>query len=426
MTDIKGVPGGLRRPAYLTMAWWRRPVGTIYLASLVLSFGKGAWFTCCALFFIRSVGLSPAEFGIGITTAGLVGMFAGGPFGYLADRLGTREVLIALQAVEGVAVLCYLFVSDFWTVVAVTCVMVAAERSVPGIRIAVISGLCNDEERLDAISTTRVMTQAGIVVGAAFGAVVLTIDSRAAYLALIVFCGAVNLGCAGMLRLVPHVPSLRDRMIKRNMLVLRDRPYLLLTLLNGLLALCWGMLTSGVPLWIAQHTGSASWIMGVLIGFNAVTIVLFQNRVTRAGATVRGATRLALWSGVLLAASCFVFATSYHRAGVTVLVVLVIAAAVHVVGELFFMGSGFGLSVGLTPHDAHGEYQGMFNTGQAAALAVAPGVMTLLLVEWGVTGWFVLAGVFLVAGMGTVLAGGYALRKQSVGVGKPAGQVLEV
>jgi MFS family permease len=415
---------GRRRPDYLKLDWWRTPVGTIYLSALVLSFGKGAWFTCWALFFIKSVGLSSAQFGIGITVAGLVGMIAGGPFGYLADRLGAREVAIVLQLVEGVSVLCFLFVRDFWLVVLVTCVMVAAERSTPGIRIAVISGLTEGDERLNSISTARVMTQAGIVAGAGFGAVVLSIDTRPAYLALVVFCGVVNLACGALLWRVPHVLSLRDRKITRAVLVLKDRPYLLLSFLNGLLALCFGMLTAGVPLWIAAHTGAPSWVMGVLIGFNAVLIVLFQNRVTRAGATVRSAGRLGLWAGILLAVSCLAFAASYHGTGAAVLVVLVVAAAVHVAGELLFMGSGFGLSVGLTPEDAHGEYQGVFNTGQAAAIALAPGIMTVLLVEWSVTGWLVLAGIFLLAGVGTVLTGSWALRKQAAQVRAPAGQLV--
>ncbi|KZB87458.1 MFS transporter [Amycolatopsis regifaucium] len=411
MTKVKQAPA---RPGYTTLDWWRRPVGTIYLASLVLSVGKGAWFTCWALFFTQSAGLTTAEFGIGITAAGLVGMFAGGPFGYLADRVGAREVLFGLQLVEGIAMLCYLFVRDFWPIALVTCVMVACERAAPGIRIAVISGLTTGQERLESISTTRVMTQAGIVVGAGFGAIVLSIDTRAAYLALIVFCGIANLGCAALLRRVPHVSSLRDLEIKRGVLVLKDRPYLLITCLNGLLALCFGMLTAGVPLWIAAHTGAPPWVMGVLIGFNAVMIVLFQNRVSRAGATVRGAGRLGLWAGILLTASCLVFAASYHATGTFVLIVLIVAAAIHVAGELFFMGSGFGLSVGLTPQDAHGEYQGLFNTGQAAAIALAPGIMTVLLVEWGVTGWFALAVVFLVAGAGTKLVGDWALSRRSV------------
>ncbi|CAM3749729.1 MFS transporter [Kibdelosporangium persicum] len=405
--------GTARRPGWTTVAWWSRPIGTLYLASLVLSVGKGAWFTCWAIFFVRSLGLTTAQFGIGITTAGLIGMIAGGPLGYVADRLGAREMLVALGLVQGIAVLSFLFVRDFWPIVIVTCVMLAAERAIPGIRTAVITGMVSRAERLASVSTTRVMTQAGIVAGAGFGAIVLAVDSRIGYLSMILFYGISNIVFVVLLRRVPHVESLRDRKVKRRVLVLRDRPFLVLTAFNGMLALCFGMLSSGTPLWIASHTQAPTWVMGVLVGFNSVMIVLFQNRVTRRGETVHGAGRLGLWSGILLAVACLAFAATYNGSGTTVLVVLLIAATIHVAGELLFMGSGLGLSVGLTPDGAHGEYQGVFNTGQAAALMLAPGVMAGLLVELGATGWFVLGAVFLVAGVGTVLTGNWALRRQA-------------
>jgi hypothetical protein len=41
---------------------------------------------------------------------------------------------------------------------------------------------------------------------------------------------------------------------------------------------------------------------------------------------------------------------------------------------------------------------------------LAPGIMTLLLVEWSVAGWFVLAAVYLLGGFGTLFAGRWALR----------------
>jgi hypothetical protein len=37
--------------------------------------------------------------------------------------------------------------------------------------------------------------------------------------------------------------------VKRTVLVLRDRPFLVVTQLNGLLAVNQGMLDSGIPLW---------------------------------------------------------------------------------------------------------------------------------------------------------------------------------
>ncbi|MEU0003931.1 MFS transporter [Streptomyces sp. NPDC006314] len=405
------------RPEWTTLAWWRRPVGPVHVAALVLSLGRGAWFTCWAMFFIKSVGLTEAQFGVGITLAGVAGLALGAPLGYVADRVGTRETLVVLTLVQGFAILSYAVVRDFWVIVAVTCVMIAAERSTPAIRVAVISGLTPPgDERLEGISTARVMTQAGIVVGALLGALVLSADSRTGYLSLIVVYGAANLLAAALLLRVPHVRSLSDRKVRRGVLVLRDRPFLAATLFNGLLALNWGMLDSGVPLWITAHTRAPLWVMGLLMGFNAVVIVLFQNRVSRAGVTVAGAGRLGLWSGLLLAASCGVFAATYHGSGTYVLVVLFLAAVVHVVGELFFVGSGFGLSVGLAPQDAHGEYQGMFNSGQAAAMMLAPGAMTVLLVEGGRLGWFVLAAVYVVAGLGTAATARWALHDRGAGV----------
>jgi MFS family permease len=399
-----------RRPDWSTAAWWGPPIGRIYFATLVLSVGRGAWYTCWALFFIRSVGLSAAEFGIGVTAAGVVGMIAGTPFGYLADRLGPREVLIGLSAVQGLATLTFFFATEFWTVMVVTCVVVTAERSAPGIRIAVISGLTTNENRLSTISNCHVIKEVGAVAGALIGGVVLFADNAPAYLGLIMFCGAANVFFALLLIRVPHVRSLRERKVKRKVLVLKDRPFLVLTLLNGMVALNWGVLDSGLPLWITTHTQAKPWVMAALLIFNGIMIVLLLSRVTRAGATVAGAGRLGMLAGIALALACVVFATSDGGSGAAVLVILFAAVAVHTAGELFFLGSGYGLSVGLTPEDAHGEYQGMFNAGEGAAMMLAPGLLTALLVGWGTGGWLLLAGVFLLSGTGLMITSRWALR----------------
>lgn len=404
----------LNRPEWTTSAWWRRPVGTVYLATLVMSIGKGAWFTAWVMFLTRSVGLSPAQFGIGVTAAGVIGLFVGAPFGYLADRIGAREMIVVLGIVQGLALFSFAFLDDFLAIMVSTCVLTAGERSTPGIRIALLSGLTTGRERLTAIATTHVMTQAGIAVGAIGGAVVLVLDARPGYLGLVTFCGTVSALAALLLLRVPHVDSLRDKKVKRGVLVLRDRPFLLLAFLNGLLALNWGMLQPGISLWVEAHTAAPLWLMGPIMGGNAVVFVLFMNRVNRSGSTVTGAARLGLRSGIVLAVSCLIFAATYHGSGLWVQVVLLAAAAVHVVGEMFFVGSGYGVSVGLTPEDAHGEYQGVFLSGQTAAMMLAPGIMTALLVGMGIGGWLVLAALYLVGGLGTVAVSGWALRQRAL------------
>lgn len=93
------------RPGWTTIEW-RQPLGPLFLAGLLLSLGRGAWLTCWAMFFVRSVGLTPAQFGVGVTAAGVIGSLVGGPLGYLADRLGAREVLVDLGLCQGAAILC--------------------------------------------------------------------------------------------------------------------------------------------------------------------------------------------------------------------------------------------------------------------------------------------------------------------------------
>ncbi|WP_410656966.1 MFS transporter [Amycolatopsis sp. lyj-112] len=401
-----------RRPGWTRSDFWQAPIGPIYVATLVQAVGRGAWYTCWALFYLRSVGLSPAEFGIGVTAAGVVGMLAGMPFGYLADRVGPREVLIVLSVVQGLATIALAFISGFWAVMLVTCAVVMAERAGPGIRIAVVSGLTSGPGRLKAISNCHIMKETGAVAGSLVGGFVLFFDSRPAYVALVAFCGAAHLVFALLVSRVPHVESLRERKIRRKVLVLRDRPFLVFTVLSGVLALNWGMLDAGLPVWLTTHTQAPPWTMGALMAFNGVVIVLLLNRFTQAASTVPRAGRLGILAGVTLGASCVVFATTDGGTGTVVIVLLFVAAAVQVVGELFFVSSTYGLAVGMTKEDAHGEYQGMFTSGTGAAMMLAPGLLTALLSGWGVAGWLLLGALFVAAGVGLPLAGRWSMREQ--------------
>lgn len=398
------------------MTWTRRPrlpagpLAEVQIASLVLSVGSGAWFTCWAIFFTRSVGLSATEFGAGVSVAGLLALVLGSPLGYLADRVGTREVLVCLGLVQGLATFCYLLVSGFWLFLAVSVVAISAQRIAPGIRVAVISGLTTGPERLRSISANRVIQNVGLTVGSALGALVLGLDSRAAYVALVLLYGTANLASAGLMLRVAHVPSMADRAETHGMRVLRDRPFLLITLLSGVLALNWGVLDTGLPLWISTRTHAPLWTVGVIVAANAVAIVCFQNRASRGADQVASAARLAAYSGTALAVACLLFALTYHRGGLFVIALLLLATAVHTFGELLFSASGWGLSVGLTPGEAHGEYQSTFATGSATALTFAPVLMTTLVIGWGVPGWLTLAALFLVGSLPTVPASRWAVR----------------
>ncbi|MGZ4278836.1 MAG: MFS transporter, partial [Solirubrobacteraceae bacterium] len=61
-----------------------------------------------------------------------------------------------------------------------------------------------------------------------------------------------------------------------------------------------------------------------------------------------------------------------------------------------------------------GEYQGVFSTGEEITLMLAPALMTTLVGSWGRPGWFVLAGIFVVASGAVGPATRWALRTRPV------------
>lgn len=410
------------------------PVRLMAVATLLTTVGTGLWYSSWAIFFTRSVGLSPDELGIGITVAGVVGLLTATPVGRLADRVGPREVLMVVTAVQGAAVAAYTLVHGFASFFAVALVAIVAERSYLGVRMALVTGLVDGEagdddaredlqrRRLDVLAYLRAVNHVGYAVGAALAVVVLSADTRPVYVAMVLLNAATFFAYVAILRWVPRVPPARTRRAPgptggAPVAVVRDVPYLAITGLSSVLALCWGMLSSGVPLWITHHTGAPRSMAAVVVFLNAVGVALFQRRASRGTDDPLRAARVAARAGAILAASCAVFAASYHGRGAVVVVVLVAAAVVHVVGELLYAASAWGLSIGLMPDDAHGEYQGMFAAGTAAVQMVAPALMMLLLVEWGIAGWFVLGGLFLAAGLPTVAVTRWATRARA-----PAGR----
>jgi MFS family permease len=383
------------------------PLRRIAAGTLLSAVGNGAWYTSWALFLTRSVGLSPAQVGLGMTVAGGVGLLSTTPLGWLADRVGPREVYGALLAVQAVAAVAYLAVSDVLAFVLVAAVAEGARAS-GGARNALVLGLCpREEERLATLGSLRSISHVGWALGALAGAVIIGVDSRPAYVALLLVNAA---SYAAYALLVMSVHRVDVSPARRGLRVVRDGPYVTLAGLMGVLALCWAMMSSGLPLWVALHTDAPRSISAVIVVLNSLAIALLQTRVSRAMVAPAVAARGALVSGSLLAASCVLFAVTAGGAGPGVIAVLVAAGAVHTAGELVFVAASWGLSVPLMPADAPGEYQGVFATGEATALMFAPALMTTLVAGWGQPGWLVLAAIFLLPAITVIPATRWALR----------------
>lgn len=372
------------------------------LATLANTAGNGMFYAVSAIYFTQSVGLSPAQVGIGLTIAGLCGLVAGIPAGHLGDVRGPRNVLVGLALAEGAGVAAYTVVDGFVAFVLVASVVTTVDRSANAVRSGMIAAMGAPGDRVRLRAYLRAVTNVGITIGAPIGGLALVADTHTAYLTVILVNAATFVVAALLILRVPPVPPRPHTGDRPRLAVLRDRQFVLVAVVHALLALHFALLDVALPLWIVHRTDAPKWLVAVLLLMNTVTVVAFQVRAARGVETVaQGAVALRR-AGIVLAVACVVFALSGSVSAPVAVALLLVATLVHVSGELLQSAGGWAVSFGLAPEDRQGEYQGLFSTGFAATSMLAPAVLTALCVTWGWPGWLVLGAVFVTAGVGMV------------------------
>ncbi|MEV5279471.1 MFS transporter [Streptomyces sp. NPDC051993] len=391
------------------------PARPLAAAQLVNSLGDGAYLVTSALYFSRIVGLSPTRIGLGLTLAWAVGAVAGVPLGRLADRRGPRTVAVLLAAATGASVAAFLFVRGFLPFVLAACCYATAQTGLAAARQALLAALVDRRDRTHVLAHLQATLNAGLAIGAAFGGVALHYGTRTAYLAVFALDAAAFLLCALVLLRLPTVPPRPAAPGKGpRIAVLRDRPYALVTFLNTLLLLRMPLISLAIPLWTVTRTNAPGWLVSALLVLNTGAVMLFQVRTASAVRDLPSAVRTVARGGVLMLASCAVFAVSSAGAPAWVAVaVLLLAGGLQVAGEMMQSSGAWQIGFDLAPADQQGEYQGFFGMGVPLARMLGPLLLTALVIDWGVPGWLLLGLLFLGAGLALGPAVRWAERSNS-------------
>ncbi|MFK4101101.1 MFS transporter [Streptomyces sp. NPDC019531] len=374
------------------------------------SLGNGLYFPLGVLYFTRIVGLDATSVGLGMTGAGLVGVVAGVPAGRAADRWGARRVGAWLWAGTGVATAAYVLVQSYvGFLLAVVCAtgLQMASRGVLG---AIYADVLPAATRVEARAYLRMVTNVFMGVGGAFGAIALQLDTRGAYVTVIVVNAVSFAGPALLLPRLPLAPHALERTgavadaptgspaVDRWRAV-RDLPYLAVTVLNAILVVQYTMSEVGLPLWIVERTEAPRWTAALLMILNCVLVALLQVRVARRASQVPSAVRAMGWSGLLLAAACAVYALSAGLPAVWAVLALSVGAVVQVFAEVLSAAGGWTLGYELADSRVHGVYQGVFGAGMSAGMMAGPALVTVTAVQHGTAGWAALGVLFAAAGL---------------------------
>jgi MFS family permease len=364
----------------------------------VSAVGDGLWFTIWALYFTRVLALDPATVGLGMALAGAVGLAATAPIGALADRVDPRRLLVALVLVRAAAMAGYLLVATVPAFLVVTVIFGALANGGSAVRTVLVTSLIAEPAaRVRALAGQRVAQHVGYAVGAGLGALVLAVDDPGVYRLAVIANALTFLALAA---LTPAVPRRRVPEAQRQGLraVLRDRPYCALVAVTAVLSLCWAMLSTGLPLWIAGHTRLPVALSGAVVVVSSVGIALLQVPAGRLTRTPRQAARTAFAAGGALAAACLLLAGTGGAGGVLAGAVVVTAGLLHLAGELGYVAAAWTLSLGYMREEDRGAYQGATEAATATVQMVGPGLFTLTLDGLGAGGWLLVSAVFLAAG----------------------------
>jgi MFS family permease len=376
--------------------------------TLVNTFGNGLLLTIVVLYFTHVVGLSGGQVGLGLTIGGLLGLLVGVPLGHVADRVGPREVLLVVMGAQAFAAVSYVFVESFGAFVAAATAVVTLNQGASAVKQGLIAQVLPAEDRVAGRALLRAVTNVGFAVGSALAGLVIAVDAPDAYRAAIV-ADALSFAVGAVLLLkLPHVPPQPAATDDGpRFIVLRDRPYLVVTGLVAVMTLHFSVLDVALPLWVQEHTAAPRAIVAVVLVTNCVLVALLSVRLARGSDTVAGAAKAGARAGVILAASCVVFTLASGPGAVVAAIVLLAAGVVEVFGEMVQAASGWGLGYGLAPEHAQGQYQGAASTGFALALTIGP-VLMAAVVSAGTLGWLGLGAVFLLAGFATIPVAAWA------------------
>lgn len=215
-------------------------------SNFACTLGSGLYLTAGVLYFTQAVHLPASQVGLGLGVAGLGSLVIGIAAGRLADVRGARRVHALTLLVRALATAGFVLVHGFWPFVLAVGVATGAQAAGLAARSPLIrhyGGARPQQFR----AYLRAVTNIGVALGALLAGWAVQVGTETAYHLMVLGIGISCVASALVLvGLPPVAPGPAAGGPRWN--ALRDRPYLLVTLLDGIMAVQFKVLTVALPL----------------------------------------------------------------------------------------------------------------------------------------------------------------------------------
>ncbi|RSM41908.1 MFS transporter [Amycolatopsis balhimycina DSM 5908] len=373
-------------------------------ATLIDALGSGLWVPFALLFLVHGQGMSLVDAGASLTTGALLALVTGPATGAAMDRFGPRALLIAGNLVRLAAFAAYPLAHTSWQVVVVSAVAGFGDRLFWTCNAPMVARLTTgaDTDRVLATQTTARFAGAGL--GAVAMAVLPTITSPWAF-HLLAYANAASFAVAAVLiRLLP--PLSRESYVlapgrRRHFhvkvapsgswrAVLGDRPFTGFCVTHMAFTLASASKFSVLPIVVRDLLHGPQWIAGTAITLGTVVVVTAQRPIV--SLLARRSRTTGLIGAAALFALCFALLIPLAAVSLPVATVVILLTSLGFsVAEAMFGPTATAAAAAAAPPGAEGRASAIFQLSWGLPIALAPGLLAVLLSASNALTWSILA-----------------------------------
>jgi MFS family permease len=352
-----------------------------------------------ALYLVGPAGLGDRTTALTLLGSAALTLVATPWAGRLIQTLGPRRFAVASCLSRGVlfAVL-PLSERPAWTI-GVVLLVGLCEAAAFSVYQLIIADIVGEAARTEALAVRRTLGNVGFTLGGAVVGVVVGVDSRSAYAAAFVGCGVALAVASRLLVSLPqpaHEPAADPQEHRHPRVAVRDVRFLGLIAVATVMASSLHLLTIGVPLWVVRQTSAPGGVVGMLLIVNTTLVVVLQVRLSRGSTTWSGARSAVIGAGGLFAVSVLLVALSAQVGEWVAVAVLVVAAVLAAVAEMWDSAGWWTLSYEYPSPAERVDYLAAFDVVTPAVNIGGPPLMIWIVSE-GTLGWVGYAALFVVS-----------------------------
>jgi MFS family permease len=370
-----------------------------YMTAMVVdATGSGMYLPLSLLYFHYVTGLPLTTVGVTMTIAALLGLVSNPIAGVLVDRYGARAVVIGGYLFRAAGFAGYLLVRNQGEMLLAVALVAFGDRSFPPSIQALIAEVSQGTARDRLLAAQKSLRNGGLGIGGLTASALLGFGHTSAYHLIVALDAATFVVAAVLICTVPPVVAVargQGRPSRKGgyRMVLRDRPFVRLTLTNAPLALCYMTLSTVLPVYLTQVLHTSAAMPGLLYAVNTIGIAVLQIPLTRL-VVRRRRTRTAATGGVVFAVSFLLFAAAALLPGHDLLIgCLFLAVLLYTSGELLHSPAASALATGSAPAALRGRYMAFYQLSWALPSAAAPILFTAALVVSPTGLWLLLTAM---------------------------------